>query len=516
MIDFYNGMDISFLPENLDHGMMIRDFDGSPIEPFKMMKKYGVNSIRLRIWNEPELVPEAKGYCSFQQTLAMAKKIKANDLHFLLDFHYSDFWADPGQQRKPHAWKELSFNELEKAVYDYTREVLLSLEKQGVLPDMVQIGNEIRSGLLFPEGEVPNYQQMVKLINAGIRAARDVAGQDRLKVMIHLDQGGRYSMLKEWFDRAIEYGLMDFDVMGLSYYPFWHGTFSDLKQTMGKLLENYGKPIIIVETAHAWRMDEQGFINEEQEKTAGVKATPQGQYKVLNTVMNLVASLPEQKGQGIYYWEPLCIPQLGQGGWSANMGLLDKNGQIMEGMKAFLFTREDYNPEICLDENLPKPDFNIEEGQKTNSSSYNFIRNADWKNGMEEWQLQKSDECVKIEINSDNQDQTEDKVASILSFHSLKNFTMELSQTIRIPKAGRYHLEVELMGTDTTGVNIALYASSQKERKETIIHPSEHNWTKYVIREIECETEELRIGVTISSPPIYGKIRNFALRAIEE
>ena len=121
----------------------------------------------------------------------MAKKIKQEGFDFLLDFHYSDWWADPGQQRKPKAWENLHGTELEEAVYTYTKKVLCALKEAGAMPDMVQIGNEIRSGLLFPDGELPDYASMVRLVNAGIRAAREIGGKELL-IMIHLDQGGRY------------------------------------------------------------------------------------------------------------------------------------------------------------------------------------------------------------------------------------------------------------------------------------------------------------------------------------
>ena len=156
MLDFYKGMDISSLPQSLSEGMQVKDRDGSDISPFELLKKYGVNAVRLRLWNQPECVPDAKGYCNLEYTLQMAKKIKENGMSFLLDFHYSDFWADPANQRKPKAWENLSFSELEEAVYTFTGDTLMRLKEEGLLPDMVQIGNEIRSGLLFPEGELPD------------------------------------------------------------------------------------------------------------------------------------------------------------------------------------------------------------------------------------------------------------------------------------------------------------------------------------------------------------------------
>ena len=340
MLDFYKGMDISFVPQVEAEGTVAKDFDGTPMDMLELAKKYGVNAIRLRLWNEPENVPESGGYCSLRHTMEMARRIKSQGMSFLLDFHYSDFWADPGQQRKPKAWETLSGQELEEAVYLFTRETLEALRAENLMPDMVQIGNEIRSGLLFPDGELPDYDGMVRLVNAGIRGARAAAGKDELQVMIHLDQGGRYAFLKDWFDQAFAHGLEDFDMIGLSYYPFWHGTFMDLKETMEKLIKDFGKPIVVAETAHAWRRSKNGFIDEEQERIAGIPATPEGQKKVLDMVMNIVASLPDKMGRGIYYWEPLCVPKDGNGGWSENMGILQEDGTVMKAAKAFLFTRE--------------------------------------------------------------------------------------------------------------------------------------------------------------------------------
>lgn len=344
-MEFQKGMDLSFIPELEDAGVQVKDFDGTIMDPLDLVQKYGVNSVRLRIWNAPEHVRESGGYCSYAHTLAMAKRIRAHGMSFMLDFHYSDFWADPGQQRKPKDWENLSFKELKEAVFSYTRDTLTALKEEDVLPDIVQIGNEIRSGLLFPDGELPDYTKMVQLVNAGIRGARAAAGKDEMQVMIHLDQGGRYFYLKEWFDGSFAAGLEDFDLIGLSYYPFWHGTFTDLKETMTKLIWDYKKPIMVVETAHAWRKSVHGFIDEQQEKIAGFPATPVGQKQVLDLVANVVASMPDEMGQGLYYWEPICVPKDGEGGWSENMGLLDEKGTVLDGVLSFLFTRNDACPE---------------------------------------------------------------------------------------------------------------------------------------------------------------------------
>ncbi len=568
--NFYKGMDISFLPQYMDRGIQIKDFDGTVADPFFLIKKYGVNSIRLRIWKNPENEPESGGYCSLAYTLAMAKKIKEWGMHFLLDFHYSDYWADPSSQKKPEQWKNLSFEELEQAVFDYTKDTLMVFKKEGVLPDMVQIGNEVRSGLLFPDGELPDYIHMVRLLNAGIRGARLAAGMDEMQVIIHLDQGGRYFYLKEWFSKAIENGLENFDVIGLSYYPFWHGTFSDLKETMEHLVQDYHKPIMIVETAYAWRSSQNGFIDEVQEKIAGFNASPENQAKALKLVMNIVASLPEQMGRGVYYWEPLCLPFPGEGGWAENMGLLDEDGGVMEGINVFRFTRKEacgeeyvkvYTPSPVIvqpghDPVLPKElpvlyfdgsivrhrviwDMSMlddrqgyQEGEyvfwgkvesvgepveitvrvlEASEKMENLIHDADWKEGLAEWTVTQDQEQVIAQIVPEFVDPFPALPLNNLRVEGIRNFNFSISQKVWAAYPGIYCLSVEFLGTDTTNVDIRLFVQSVRERRETVIHPVEHKWQIYKIESIRCREEYVTVGITIQAPPVYGIMRNFRL-----
>lgn len=568
MQDFYKGMDVSFVPQCLDEGMEAKDFDGTVLHPLALAKKYGVNGIRLRIWNKPENVPPSKGYCSLEHTIKMAKQIKEYGMEFMLDFHYSDFWADPGQQRKPKDWEQLTGEELEKAVYTYTKETLLTLRGEGVLPQMVQIGNEIRSGLLFPDGEVPNYKGMVGLVNAGIRGAREAAEGTDMQIMIHLDQGGRYLIVKEWFEQAFANGLADFDVIGLSYYPFWHGTFMDLKDTMEKLVQDYGKPIIVAETAHAWRKSKHGFIDEVQEQIAGVPATPQGQKKVLDLVMSIVASLPDNMGKGIYYWEPLCVPKEEEGGWSENMGVLDESGMAMEAIRAFEFTREDYDgtkpakvyhpkemtilkgtvpklPEelhvLYYDGITRKCQISWEKKDLAETGTYtiegtvaetglvaeatvhvvdeivaeeNLVRDPNWNNGFTEWQLSKSDEKVSALIDPEMIDPFPAPPVNALKVQAPMNFTFTVSQTIELPEEGDYRLKVWYRGIDTTNVDIKLFFAKESGEETLVIHPTDDDWTLYEMKKVSCKAEKVTIGIRMVTPPIFGKMRGFCLEKI--
>lgn len=339
--DFIKGMDISSLPEIEEKGGKYFDFDGRECDVLQLIKENGVNYIRLRIWNEPQNVPQSGGYCDLNHTVKFAKRIKERGFKFFLNFHYSDWWADPGKQSKPKAWENLEFDSLVKAVYHYTKDVLTALDDAGAYPDMVQIGNEIRNGMLFPDGSVQNWHNLSRLINAGIAAVRDTQKDRDTAVVIHLDQGGKYHYLEDFFDKAIFYGVTDFDVIGLSYYPFWHGTYNEFKTTMDKLVDRYGKPIVVAETAYAYRLHEgnDGLFTKIHEEVGGFAASPKNQRTVLELIMNITANVKDNMGLGVFYWEPLMIPVNGQDenkGWF-NLAIFDGNGRPLEALKAFRF-----------------------------------------------------------------------------------------------------------------------------------------------------------------------------------
>ncbi|MBD5515699.1 MAG: hypothetical protein HDR06_13945 [Lachnospiraceae bacterium] len=557
-MDFYKGVDISSLLEREENGLKLYTEDGEECEALELCRLNGVNSIRLRIWNEPQLIEEAGGYCDLEHTVVFARRIKAKGLHFLLDFHYSDFWADPGNQTKPAAWEQLGKEELVRAVYDYTRAVLERLKEEQCLPDMVQIGNEIRSGMLFPDGEVPNYEQLAKLVNAGIRAVRDVDAA--VRVMIHLDQGGRYYYLKEWFDAMLDAGMEQFDVIGLSYYPFWHGTFTDLKNSMEALVERYGKPIVLVEAAHPWRRSEGGFITEEQEKIAGFPAGIAEQSTVMRLLMNITASIKDQMGIGVYYWEPIVLPTKGHGGWGSNMGMLDLSGRPLPAFREFLFDRTKlrqkdfakiYDPEPVTVEqgaHLEMPEtidalgydgykypqqvvwepfltekcgvFRVKghiaqleediyaeiEVVQTLPQKINLMKNTDFSSDYENWMIVKRPDRLRMNI---------DRSENCLEVDSQQNFFFAITQEVRITQKGRYGLSVMYRGTNTTGVDVKLYGEQivgeEIVRKEKNIYPTDDNWVKYDIVEIELNKGTFIAGLEIKAPPVMGKIKEFSL-----
>ncbi len=269
------GADISFLPQLEDRGIKFSD-NGVQKDAIQILKDHGFNYIRLRIFNDPGRdsgYSPGKGFCDLDQTKKMAKRIKDAGMKLLLDFHYSDYWADPGKQYKPAAWRGLAFPELKKALYDYTRQVMRELKDQGTSPDMVQVGNEINHGIVWPEGNVGNFDQLAQLVNAGTAAVKSV--DPNVVMMLHVALGGQNHESVFFIDNMIARGV-HFDVIGESYYPKWHGTLADLSNNLADLIRRYNKDVIVVE------------------------------YSQLKDEVNKIAfDLPGGKGKGACIWEPL-------------------------------------------------------------------------------------------------------------------------------------------------------------------------------------------------------------------
>lgn len=298
---FIKGMDISTLLEKETCGARYYD-NGVEQDLFAILKAYGTNSVRLRLWNDPyapDGTPYGAGTNDLNKVIVLAGRAKKYQIGYLLDLHYSDFWADPGKQTTPKAWQGMNEDELEAAVYRYTKEVMQTLKDKDLLPEMVQVGNELTNGLLWPSGRKPEFDRIAKYLNAGIRAVREI--QADIPIMIHLDNGGFNEMYVEWFDEFTK-RAEPFDIMGLSYYPFWHGTMEDYRDREGKPLD---------------QLKEMATKPELVEKL-DYPMTKEGQTSFMKDLMELIADIPG--GEGFYYWEPAWIPVPGCG-WATEAAL---------------------------------------------------------------------------------------------------------------------------------------------------------------------------------------------------
>lgn len=269
------GADISFLPQLEERGMKFFE-SGVTRDAVELLRDHGFNYIRLRIFVNPEnekgYSPE-KGFCDLSHTLDMAERVRAAGMKLLLNFHYSDYWADPQQQNKPLAWTGLDFETLKDSLKQYTAHVIRTLEKQGTPPHMVQVGNEINHGLLWPDGHISHPDRLAALLRTGVEGVEEV--NPEIPVMMHIALGGQNDEAVFWLDNMIARGVR-FDIIGLSYYPRWHGTLEDLDHNLHDLTERYNKPVNVVE------------------------------YSTFKqTVHDIVFTLPDDMGKGACIWEPL-------------------------------------------------------------------------------------------------------------------------------------------------------------------------------------------------------------------
>ena len=368
---FVKGMDLSTLLELDRCGAKYYD-NGEERDLLAIMKSYDVDTIRIRLWNDPWSETGESygaGENDLKTSLEIAKRVTAAGFGVLLNFHYSDFWADPGKQIKPKAWADYGVKELEQAVYDYTLESMRTFLDAGVNITMVQVGNELSNGLLWPEGKVPNYDNIATFVNAGIRAVRKADAA--IPVMIHLDNGGNNALYREWFDNFTKRGE-DFEIIGLSYYPFWHGSLQMLNDNMNDIAERYGKDLVIAEVSMGYTMEDyknyEKLSDEERKGYATRPAlvekieypmTKQGQYDFMEDFLNRISHIKGGKGKGFFYWEPAWIPVPGSG-WAtpaslkymndpgpcgnewANQALFDYDGNALPTLSLI----RDFKPEV--------------------------------------------------------------------------------------------------------------------------------------------------------------------------
>jgi arabinogalactan endo-1,4-beta-galactosidase len=297
------GADVSFLPQAEAQGIEFKD-NGQAKPGLQLFRDHGYNWVRLRLFHTPTRLPNDLEY-----TIAAAQAAKKLGFKVLLNFHYSDTWADPGKQFLPKAWEGKSHDELVEAVFEYTRDVIVAMREAGAMPDMVQPGNEVIAGMMWPHGRLPqNWSQFAEYTKAGIRGVEAGAlteeGGDAPKpqIMVHIDRGGDLERTRDFYDHCREHAI-EFDVIGQSYYPWWHGSLDDLRENMAFMAETYEKPIMLVEVAYNWRRAEY------RDQPGPFPETPEGQREFLRQVDAVVRSTPHGRGAGVFWWEPAVPPQ---------------------------------------------------------------------------------------------------------------------------------------------------------------------------------------------------------------
>lgn len=302
--DYCFGLDVSFVKQREDNGEKYMDSDSIVKPSLQIFREHGYNWGRIMICNEPtsSRLPQDLKY-----VISAAQDLKKFGYRFLLDYMFSNGWANPMVQPTPSAWKALSHKERVNSVYNYLSETMTALNNAGVMPDMVQVGNEIGNGFLWPDGRIrydslnlSKWKNFTEYLAAGIKAIRDVAGNDhKVKIMLHVDHGGDIPMTKTFFDKMREYKI-DYDVIGLSFYPWSHGTLMDLRDNLDFAAREYGKEIIVVETGYYWKSS-----NYFSKNGTPFPETPEGQKEWLKAVNEIVLGTPGGLGRGVFWWEPM-------------------------------------------------------------------------------------------------------------------------------------------------------------------------------------------------------------------
>jgi len=264
------GGDLSLLPSYEEQGTVYRDYDGRAVKPLQFFKQQGWNAVRVRLFVEPEYAPQKhkeEGVCQdLDYVLRLGRQVKQEGFQLMLDLHYSDYWADPGKQTMPHRWIETRREDLPDSVYQYTRRTLSALKQRGVVPELIQVGNETTNGMLWPLGKIvwagaktgtdgedaavreqASWDYLCRLYTAGCRACREVC--PRSKIIIHTEKPGKWDITKNYYEQLSSHAV-DYDVIGLSYYPMWHGTIETLGQNLDRMAATFPeKEVMIVETA---------------------------------------------------------------------------------------------------------------------------------------------------------------------------------------------------------------------------------------------------------------------------
>ena len=331
--EFMKGVDLSMLKQVEDNGGLFYE-NGNQIDPIQEFNSKGINTVRLKIWHNP-----LQNYNDLESVLEIAERVKNAELDLLLDFHYSDTWADPSNQNKPAAWENLNFETLCDSIEQYSRYVITKLKNQNTLPKYVQIGNETDCGFLWPDGyvcgESNNDIQWNKLRDLfmhaieGVNTALDF--EDSLKIISHVSSGGNW-----FFGNLLEEDI-PIDILAISYYPMWHGTLADLNQNINMLATQFGKPVLVVETAYpftlSWNDNTNNILGLETQLLDGYEASEEGQFSFLYDLISLVHD--NDFGYGICYWAPDWISTSQFGSPWENQALFDFDGQLLDAVSVF-------------------------------------------------------------------------------------------------------------------------------------------------------------------------------------
>lgn len=535
--DPFKGADISSVIALEESGMKFYDRSGNEQDIFKTLADAGINTIRVRIWNDPTSSQTHTTYGGGANDVTCAEKIAkrcANaGLKLFVDFHYSDFWADPGKQRAPKAWENYSVSQKADAIYHFTSETLKKLKATGVDIAMVQVGNETTTGMCGVSLEQGNWNDAVwkdltSLFKAGSKAVRDF--DQNILVALHFTNPEKSSNM-DYLAKMLKQNQVDYDVFATSYYPYWHGTPETLKNTLSNIAKNYGKKVLVAETAWASSFENKdagsNTISSQQDlgNYVSYPADAGGQIAFLEDLFRAVAEIPDGKGIGVFYWEPAWLAvnadsnrqtalwdQYG-GGWATqhameydadakyyggssweNQALFDASGKPLESLYVFNSVHGNTASSVAgADGNLlQNPDFELD-GKATSQPTGWTISNPP-ANGH---------------FDVRNEDAHSGTYA--LHWYSAEDFqNASASTSVIAPVSGTYEFSMDFQGNPDSNIIVVL-AADNKTQSMSIIPTGWNNWYRIpiTIHANAGDTISIKIavfGYTTGDTGAYGSV----------
>jgi arabinogalactan endo-1,4-beta-galactosidase len=336
---FTAAADFSLLSFFENSGIHYKD-GGQVRDGLSILKNHAFTCVRLRLFTSSAAQAQADPYNytnNLTYTVPLAVRVKNAGLQLMIDFHYSDTWADPGHQAIPSAWTNLTFPQLVQQMHDYNSNSIASFIAAGVTPDFVQVGNEITGGMLWPYGEVGGsfntsnqWFQLGQLMNSAIQGIKEASGAQMPKIVVHIDRGGDWGTTQWFFDNLLTQGV-PFDIIGESYYPFWHGPLSALSNCLTNAAKRYSKPVFVAETAFPWT---NSFWT--NNTIVGFTPSPTGQVQYAVALAQIVKSVPSRMGAGVFYWgsEYQKVNGVNEAGFNT-ASFFDAGGNFLPGGNTF-------------------------------------------------------------------------------------------------------------------------------------------------------------------------------------
>ncbi|MBQ8280455.1 MAG: glycosyl hydrolase 53 family protein [Roseburia sp.] len=551
--DFIRGMDASSVLVEEKSGVKYYNFDGEEQDVFMTLAQAGVNYIRLRVWNDP-YDENGNGYGGGNNDVATAielgKRATKYGMKVCIDFHYSDFWADPKRQHAPKAWKGMTTAEKSEALYEFTKTSLTEMLEAGVDVGMVQIGNEINYGM----SDVKDKDAVITLLKSGSKAVREISEEyeQDMQVVVHYTRISQPNGVYDLVERLVENEL-DFDIVGLSYYPFWDGTMENMQTVVSTIREQFNKEVVIAETSYCYTSEDGDGCGNSLVGTTdlveGYPATVQGQTSM---VRDVIAAANEAGASGVFYWEGTWIPvgeatadnspiweEFGSG-WASsyaadydpedaglyyggcswdNQAFFDFDGYPLASLNVFKYLKYgttlssaiDYVPvEKETEDTSDKIDFN---------SLTNLVQNSGFEDAdTSMWKVS----YVGDTNPTDYFNKAEDAYSGDMSFHFFSpdsDMEFSIEQEFTGLEPGTYYLTAYSQGGDAVDAStFEMYAITAEGEQSVAFELTTYiDWKNPTLPEIKVTDGNLTIGVRIkTNATSWGTVDDFALYKIAD